>query len=174
MLGKVDLVMGAFSKTFASNGGFLATRSPAVRQYVKLYGSTWMFSNALSPVQAATVRESLRIVRSEEGDRRRADLMRAILALREAFASRGVRCMGDPSPIVPVLVGPQPVGRMCSALLPDRGVHANLAEYPAVPARKTRFRMQVMAAHTPEQAEDAAAIVTGALADARAKIESVS
>lgn len=38
MLGKVDLVMGSFSKTFASNGGFLATNSPAVKQFVKFYG----------------------------------------------------------------------------------------------------------------------------------------
>src|SRR4028118_628414 len=56
MLGKVDLVMGAFSKTFASNGGFLATRSPAVRQYVRVFGGPHIFSNAISPVQAGVGR----------------------------------------------------------------------------------------------------------------------
>ena len=55
LLGKVDLVMGSFAKTFASNGGFLASRSPAVKQFAKYYGNPHMFSNALSPVQAAVV-----------------------------------------------------------------------------------------------------------------------
>src|SRR6185312_8756267 len=49
MLGKIDLVMGSFSKTFGSNGGFVATHSPALREYLKFYGCSATFSNALSP-----------------------------------------------------------------------------------------------------------------------------
>jgi len=53
MLGKVDIVMGSFSKTFASNGGFVACNSPEVKEYLRYFGSSGTFSNALSPVQAA-------------------------------------------------------------------------------------------------------------------------
>ena len=69
LLGKVDLVMGSFAKTFASNGGFLASRSPAVKQFAKYYGNPHMFSNALSPVQAAVVSQAIRIVRCAGGRR---------------------------------------------------------------------------------------------------------
>ena len=105
MLGEIDIVMGAFSKTFASNGGFVATRHVGVRAYVEAYGGPHMFSNAMSPIQIATVRESLRIVRSAEGDERRAALMRNVGALRGALDAHGLECLGDPSAVVPVLIG---------------------------------------------------------------------
>ena len=69
LLGQVDLVMGSFSKTLASNGGFLATNQASVRQFVSIFGGSHTYSNALSPVQAAVVLEALRIVRSPEGRR---------------------------------------------------------------------------------------------------------
>ena len=53
MLGKVDLVMGSFSKTFGSNGGFVATNSREVKEYLKFYSPSCTFSNALSPIQVA-------------------------------------------------------------------------------------------------------------------------
>jgi glycine C-acetyltransferase len=46
MTGKVDIVMGSFSKTFASNGGFVSCNSPAVREYLRYFGSSGTFSNA--------------------------------------------------------------------------------------------------------------------------------
>jgi 7-keto-8-aminopelargonate synthetase-like enzyme len=101
MLGAVDIVMGAFSKTLASNGGFVASRSPGVRTYIEAYGGPFTFSNALSPIQVATVREALRIARSAEGDARRAALMANVSALRGACAERGLKCLGDPSAVVP-------------------------------------------------------------------------
>jgi 7-keto-8-aminopelargonate synthetase-like enzyme len=102
MLGKVDLVMGAFSKSFASNGGFVATHSQAVKEYLRYYAPSGTFSNALSPMQIAIVRECIAIIRSPEGGARRAQLFAAINALREALVIRGMSVMGKPSPIVPV------------------------------------------------------------------------
>ncbi len=71
MLDKVDIIIGSFSKTFASNGGFIAVKSRAVAEYLKYYSATQTFSNALSPVQAATVLAAFEIVRSDEGKHRR-------------------------------------------------------------------------------------------------------
>jgi len=59
MTGRIDLVMGSFSKTFASNGGFVLTRSRAVKEYLMTFASPHVFSNALSPVQAAIVDAAL-------------------------------------------------------------------------------------------------------------------
>jgi glycine C-acetyltransferase len=50
-------------------------------------------------------------------------------------------------------------------------VFANLVEFPAVPLKGSRFRMQVMATHTPEQVREAAATVAGVIAEARAFVE---
>src|SRR5262249_46158784 len=102
LLGKVDLVMGSFSKTFASNGGFLAAHSPAVKQFAKYFANPHMFSNALSPVQAAVVSAAILIVRSPEGDVLRQRLFAAVQALRDGFARHGIDCYGTPSAIVPV------------------------------------------------------------------------
>jgi len=170
MLGKVDLITGAFSKTFASNGGFLATRSPAVRQYVRTYGGPHVFTNGMSPVQACVVAEGLRIVRSAEGDALRGRLRAAVDAMRGELADRGVPALGEPSAVVPVPVGDAPVARLASRLLFERGVFVNLAEYPAVPVRGTRFRVQVMANHTPEQARRGASAIADAIDEARERV----
>ncbi|HEX8274615.1 MAG TPA: aminotransferase class I/II-fold pyridoxal phosphate-dependent enzyme [Longimicrobiaceae bacterium] len=168
MLGKVDLVMGAFSKTFASNGGFLATRSPAVRQYVRVFGGPHIFSNAISPVQATVVREALDIVRSEEGDALRERLMFNVHTLRGLLAERGIHCLGEPSAVVPVPIGDTPTARIAGRMLAARHVFANLVEFPAVPLKGSRFRMQVMATHTAEQVREAAATVADTIEEARA------
>jgi glycine C-acetyltransferase len=167
MLGQIDIVMGAFSKTFASNGGFVATNHPGVRSYVEAFGGPHMFSNSMSPIQIATVRESLRIVRSEEGDRRRAALMANVEALRTALAERGLECLGDPSAVVPVLIGHTPLARVASGAILRRGVFANLVEFPAVGVRAARFRMQVMADHTPAQCREGARLLADAVQESR-------
>lgn len=150
MLGKVDIVMGSFSKTFASNGGFVACNSAAVKQYLKYHGSTGTFSNALSPVQAATVAKAFEIVQSERGQKLRSVLMQRIEQLRAALTAAGLEYVGDPSPIVPVMVGDEALARLVSRRLPALEVIANLVEYPAVAKGNARLRLQMMPTHSPE------------------------
>jgi glycine C-acetyltransferase len=150
MLGKIDIVMGSFSKTFASNGGFVACNSPAVKQYLKFYGCSATFSNALSPVQAATVTKAFEIVQSDRGRDLRWLLMKRVGQLRNALIAEGLQVMGNPSAIVPVVVGDEALARIASRRLPELGVVANLVEYPAVAKGNARFRLQVMPDHTAE------------------------
>jgi len=159
MLGKVDLVIGSFSKVFASNGGFVATRSVAVKEYLRPYSSSHTFSNAISPPQCAGVLSALEIVRGSEGDELRLQLIRAVNCLREALQRAGVRVLGQPGPLVPAFLGPERLGRITQALCFEAGVFANLVEFPAVSVGASRFRMQVMASHTAEQVERAADII---------------
>jgi glycine C-acetyltransferase len=156
MLGKIDIVMGSFSKTFASNGGFVSCNSPAVRQYLKFYGCTATFSNALSPVQAATVTKAFEIVQSDKGRDLRWLLMKRVGQLRKAFTDSGLELIGNPSAIVPVVVGEEALARMVSRRLPELGVIANLVEFPAVAKGNARFRFQVMAKHTAENVKEVA------------------
>jgi len=148
MLGKIDLVMGSFSKTFASNGGFVACKSRAVKEYLRFYSPSCTFSNALSPVQAAIVLKAFEIVDSGEGRDLRRSLMDNILGLRRELAAAKLSVYGDPSAIVCVKMGNEGLARLVGRRLPELGLIANLVEYPAVPKGQARFRMQVMAGHS--------------------------
>ncbi len=171
MLGQIDLVMGSFSKTFAANGGFLASNSRAAIDYVRVFGNTATFSNALSPMQAAVVGTALEIIRSEEGDRLREQLMGTVHSLRSAFADEGIDCPGEPSAIVIVPVGDEAAGRVAASLLTERGVLVNFFEFPAVTLGESRFRLQAMAAHTGDEVRAVAPVIATAIADARRALE---
>jgi glycine C-acetyltransferase/8-amino-7-oxononanoate synthase len=166
MQGRIDIVMGAFSKTFAANGGFVACAERPARRQLQMYAGPHMFSNALSPVQAAVVLESLRIVTSGEGDGLRADLMRNTVELRALLREAGLRCLGEPSPIVPVWMGQETHARVAGMLLARDAVFVNPVEYPGVPLGAARLRLQLMANHTPAQIRRAAPLVAAAAARA--------
>ncbi|WP_334160967.1 aminotransferase class I/II-fold pyridoxal phosphate-dependent enzyme [Phenylobacterium sp.] len=155
MLGKVDLVMGSFSKTFGSNGGFVACRSREVKEYLRFFSPPCTFSNALSPMQAATVLKAFEIIESVEGAELRNKLMTNVLSLRRQLVEAGFEVYGEPSAIVCVKVGTEGLARLVSRRLPEVGLIANLVEFPAVPKGQARFRMQVMANHTPQNIRDA-------------------
>jgi 7-keto-8-aminopelargonate synthetase-like enzyme len=166
MLDAADIVIGSFSKTFASNGGFIAVKDRATAEYLKYYSATHTFSNALSPVQAATVLAALEIVRSEEGKALRRKLMDNILYLRAEMNKAGLEILGDPSPIVPVRIGTEAMGRFASRHLAAMGGIANLVEYPAVPQGGARFRFQVMAAHSSEDVDQVVQVLASAMRNA--------
>ena len=152
------VVMGSFSKTFASNGGFVACQE-SVRQYLRSYSSSQLFSNAISPIQTSVVVNSLKIVFSSEGDSLRTQLMNNIDALRNSLKHHSLDMAGIPSPIVPVFVGGdknnEAIARLTSKHLIKNQLHANLVEFPSVPRGKARFRFQVMSTHLGEEIKQA-------------------
>ncbi len=166
MLDGVDIIVGSFSKTFAANGGFIAVKTRAAAEYLKYYSATQTFSNALSPVQAASVRAAFEIVRSPEGKERRQRLMSNILYLRKEMERLGLETLGDPSAIVPVRVGAEGLARIASRKLGELGAIANLVEYPAVPKGGARFRVQVMSDHKPQEIDAFVKAMLGAMRSA--------
>ena len=170
MLGDIDLVMGSFSKTFASNGGFVASRSRAVKEYLKFYSPSTTFSNALSQVQAAVVLKAFEIVDSDQGDELRHALMRNILDLRARLTAHNLEVYGEPSAIVAVKMGSEALARLVSRRLHQAGLFANLVEYPAVGKGAARFRLQVMAEHTSGNIARAADILARCRGEALAEL----
>jgi glycine C-acetyltransferase len=171
MLGKVDLVMGSFSKTFASNGGFVACKSRAVKEYLRFYSAPATFSNALSPVQAATILKTFEIVDSEDGRVQREALMANVMNLRQQLREAGLDYYGDPSAIVCVKMGTEGLARLVSRRLPELGLIANLVEFPAVPKGAARIRMQVMANHSEQNIADAVRVLKTARQQAELELE---
>jgi 7-keto-8-aminopelargonate synthetase-like enzyme len=173
MLGKIDIVMGSFSKTFASNGGFVACKSRAVKEYLRFYSAPATFSNALSPVQAATISKAFDIVDSLEGRVLRLELLANVVSLRRELTKCGLEYYGDPSAIVCVKMGSEGLARLVSRRLPDLGLIANLVEFPAVPKGAARIRLQVMANHTEQNISDAARILKAAKAQAELELKNL-
>jgi 7-keto-8-aminopelargonate synthetase-like enzyme len=170
MRGEIDLVMGSFSKTFASNGGFVATRSRAVKEYLKFYSPSTTFSNALSQVQAAVALKAFEIVDSQQGDDLRRSLMDNILDLRAQLKAHELEVYGDPSAIVAVKMGSEALARLVSRRLHHEGLFANLVEYPAVGKGAARFRLQAMADHTSANIARAADIMARCRVEALAEL----
>src|SRR5215472_11940040 len=155
MLGKIDIVMGSFSKTFASNGGFVACKSRAVKEYLRFYSAPATFSNALSPVQAATILKAFEMVESVEGRVLRLELLANVVALRRELQKASLDVYGGSIRGVCVKMGSEGLARLVSRRLPELGLIANLVEFPAVPKGAARIRMQVMASHTEKNIADA-------------------
>lgn len=170
MLGKVDIVMGSFSKTFASNGGFVAVKDRAIKEYLRFYSAPATFSNAMSPVNAAIVLKAFEIIEAPEGAVLRQELMTNVLSLRSQLKAAGLDYYGDPSAIVCVKMGTEGLARLVSRRLPDLGLLANLVEYPAVGKGAARFRMQVMAKHSAQNIADAVTRIRDARLEAEIEL----
>jgi 7-keto-8-aminopelargonate synthetase-like enzyme len=172
LVGKVDLLMGSFSKVFGSPGGFVCSHSPSLKWGLRYSCGPSTFTNAMSPIQAAVVRSSLRLIRGDEGCARRERLLRNVNRLRSAVSQLGYQVLGRPSAVVPVIVGDVAYGRILTKYLLKRGAIVNLVEYPAVSAKTSRLRLQVMADHTPDDIEEFVAILQAAEVDAQYEYDS--
>ena len=166
VLGEVDLIIGAFSKTFASNGGFIATNDARVKAYLQWFANPHTFSNALSPIQCSVVARAVEIVRSPEGDTLRSRLIANAELFRSSLEDGGARVLGVPSAIVPVMIGREAVGRRASRIVNARGVFTNMIEFPAVGMGAARFRCQLMSSHEADQLTTAADAICTAIEEA--------
>ena len=167
MAGRVDLVVGSFAKSFAANGGFVLSNSPAVRDYLRQMSAAYAFSHALSPVDAAVALAALEVVRSAEGRQRRAALLRNATELRARLAAAGFEIAGTASPIVPVMIRDDALARLIAARLPAHHLGADLAEYPAAAKGSARLRLLVTATHAASDLERAVAALRATHAEAQ-------
>jgi len=142
-----------------------------VKEYLRFYSAPATFSNALSPMQAATILKAFEMVESVEGRVLRLELLANVISLRRELQQAGLDYYGDPSAIVCVKMGSEGLARLVSRRLPELGLIANLVEFPAVPKGAARIRMQVMASHTEKNIADAVAILKTAKTQAEQELE---
>lgn len=171
MLGKIDLVMGSFSKAFAANGGFVACRSREVKEYLRFFSSSSGASTALSPMQTAVVMQAFDIIDSAEGASLRERLQANIDGLRRRLVEAGLEVYGAPSPLVCVKIGEEGLARLVSRRLPEAGLIASLVEFPAAPKDQARIRLQVMASHSEANLGDATSALSAAWAASREEFD---
>lgn len=146
--GEVDIVMGTFSKSFASIGGFVASRRDVI-EYIKHHSRAFVYSASLAPANAAAVLKAIEIIEREP--QRRARLLEMAALLRRELARLGFKLLDGITPIIPVVVDDEVlVCRFFSELLGE-GIYTNPVVAPAV--SHSLVRISCMATHTDEQAE---------------------
>jgi 8-amino-7-oxononanoate synthase len=145
--GAADLVMGTFSKSFASIGGFVAG-SHDVIHYIKHKARPFMFSAAMPPAAAGTVLECLKIV--EEEPEHLANLWKNARYMAREFQRMGYNTLNSQTPIIPLLIGDDFTAFAFTQKLYERGVFATPVVKPAVPDGCALIRTSYMASHTRE------------------------
>ncbi len=148
----VDLIIGTFSKSLASIGGFVAGPRK-VMEWIKHFGRSMMFSASLPPASTAAALASLDVIEREPEivDRLAANANH----WREGLRQIGFDVGESSTPIVPVNVGDELTTVLFWRQLLDGGVYINPVIYPAVPMGKAMLRTSCMATHTSEHIERA-------------------
>lgn len=144
----VDLVMGTFSKSFASLGGFVAGEKKVI-SYIKHFARSLIFSASITPASVATVLATLDIIENEPERRER--LWQITEKMKSGFQAMGYNTGPTETPIIPVIIGNDEMAFMLWRLLREAGIFTNPVIYPAVPKDQSLIRTSYSATHSDEE-----------------------
>lgn len=144
----VDLVMGTFSKSFASLGGFVAGEKKVI-SYIKHFARSLIFSASITPASVATVLATLDIIENEPERRER--LWQITEKMKSGFQAMGYNTGPTETPIIPIIIGNDEMAFMLWRLLREAGIFTNPVIYPAVPKDQSLIRTSYSATHSDEE-----------------------
>lgn len=148
----VHLIMGTFSKSLASLGGFIAGEAETI-DFLKHNCRALVFSASMSPANAAAVLAALRIMVQEP--ERIAQLWKNTARMKEGLRSLGFQLGASETPILPVYVRDQLKTFQFCRRLQEESVFVNPVVWPGVPPGEELLRVSLMATHTFEQIDRA-------------------
>jgi len=149
---EVSLIMGTFSKSFGSLGGFIAADN-AIIEYLKHNARSMMFSASMTPASTASVLAALTIIKNEpERIERLWHLTHFAISM---FKAKGFDIGLTQSPIIPVYVRDDLKTFTFTKMLLDEGVFVNPVVSPATTSDASLIRFSLMATHTEAQIEEA-------------------
>ncbi len=145
---EVDLIMGTFSKTFASIGGVVVGAAPIV-SYIKHHARSLIFSAAATPASVASVLAILDMLETQPELRRR---LRVVTErMRTSFQAMGYDTGHSQTPIIPIFVRDDETCFMLWRMLREEGIFTTPVVYPAVPHGQALIRTSYGAGHTDEE-----------------------
>jgi len=144
----VDLVMGTFSKSIASLGGFVAGDAKVI-SYIKHFARALIFSASITPASVATAIATVDIIQTEP--ERREKLWNITKKMKSGFQALGFNTGPTETPIIPVIVGNDETAFMLWRSLREDGIFTNPVIYPAVPKGQSLIRTSYSATHTEEE-----------------------
>lgn len=146
----VDLIMGTFSKSFASLGGFIASDKEVIN-FIKHNSRSLIFSASMTPASVATVLAAIEIMEKEpERIRNLWDITNYAL---NGFKAMGFNTGKSESPIIPLFIGDDIKALKMTQMLLEDGVFINPVVSPAVPKEDSLIRYSLMATHTKDQVD---------------------
>ena len=149
---KVDLIMGTFSKSFGSLGGFIAGNKTVIN-YLKHNSRTLIFSASMTPAAVAAASKALDIMIEEP--ERREHLWDLTHHAHKAFKDAGFDIGHTQSPIIPLFVRDTFKAMTIVKLAYEQGVFITPVIAPAVPEKDVLIRFALMATHSFEQVDEA-------------------
>lgn len=148
----VDLIMGTFSKSFASLGGFIAGEAK-VMDYIQHHARSFVFSASMPASNVATVLAALDIMENEPEHVER--LWEVTERMRSGLTEMGFRMGPSTTPIIPIIIGDREKTFLAWKGCFDAGLYTNAVIAPAVPPDMGLLRTSYMATHTDEQIDRA-------------------
>ena len=149
---EVDIIMGTFSKSLASLGGYMASTKEVV-EYVKHTSRPYIFSASITPASVACALASLKIIEREP---ERVEHLRKISDyMRNGLKKLGVKIIESTTPIIPIYTYDDEKAFMACKMLLERGVYVNPVITPATPPGMALLRTSYTATHTKQQMDKA-------------------
>ncbi|MCL4638890.1 MULTISPECIES: serine palmitoyltransferase [Olivibacter] len=155
----VDVIMGTFSKSLASLGGFLASDANTI-EYLKHRARSLMFSASMTPASAASVLAALEIIQSEPEHIE--NLWKNTEYAKRQLLENGFDLGKTESPILPVYIRDNDATFLITKKLQEAGVFVNPVVSPAVASQDSLIRFSLMASHTFNQIDEAVSKLTKA------------
>jgi len=147
---KVDLIMGTFSKSLASLGGFIAADKETIN-YLKHNSRSLIFSASITPASTASVLAALDIM--EQEPERIKHLWDVTHMALKGFKSMGFDTGKSETPIIPLFIRDDIKALQMTKMLYEEGIFVNPVVTPAVPKEDCLIRFSLMATHTYEQVQ---------------------
>ncbi len=148
LLEEVDLIMGTFSKSFASLGGFVVGKKEVI-SYIKHNARALIFSASITPASAAAVLASLNIIQREPERRKR--LWEITHRVKNELNSMGFDTGFTQTPIIPIILKDDEKAFALWKVLREMGIFTNPIISPAVPPGRALIRTSYTATHTDEE-----------------------
>ncbi len=149
---EVDIIMGTFSKSLASLGGYMAS-SERVANYVRHNSRPFIFSASIPPANVACARKALEIIKREP--ERVKNLQDNGAYVRAGLEKRGIKYIPSETPIVAIYTYDDEKTFLACKMLFERGVYVNPVVSPAVPVGSSLIRTSYTATHTHKQLDEA-------------------
>ena len=158
---EVDIIMGTFSKSLASLGGYMVADKKVV-EYVKHKSRPFIFCAAITPANAATALEALRILKNEP-ERPKA-LLEIAKYVRTGLKAKGLNIIENSiAPIIPIYTYSMLRTIIACKILFERGVYVNPVLPPATPEGECLIRTSYTSTHTKELMDEAIDIISDVL-----------
>ncbi|MDZ7340343.1 MAG: pyridoxal phosphate-dependent aminotransferase family protein [candidate division KSB1 bacterium] len=154
----IDLIMGTFSKSFASLGGFIAGDKKVV-SYIKHHARALIFSASMPPSAVATVSKALDILQQEP--ERLTRLWTNTRKMKTAFDEMGYNTGNTQTPIIPIILGDDMITFAFWKALFEKGIFANPVISPAVEPGRSLIRTSYMATHSDDELDQVLEIFYG-------------